>query len=125
MTLTAVIILFGALILLAGSIIIINPDLVFGLLDRHADSLGLHVLAVVIRVIIGLVLIVEAGVSRFPLVIEIIGWLSIIAAAVFALIGRKNFLRLMNRVISLAKPYGRMGGMFAIGFGGFLIYAFI
>lgn len=72
-----------------------------------------------------LVLIVEAGVSRFPLVIEIIGWLSIITAAVFALIGRKNFLRLMNRVISLAKPYGRMGGMFAIGFGGFLIYAFI
>ena len=122
---TALIILFGALILLAGSIIVINPDLVFGLLSRHAGSLGLHVLAVVIRVIIGILLIVASSVSRFPLVIEIIGWLSIAAAAVFALIGRRNFLRLMNWALSLAKPYGRIGGMIAIGFGGFLIYAFI
>ena len=125
MTLTALIILFGALILLAGSIIVINPDLIFGLLNRHANSLGLHVLAVVVRVIIGVLLIVEAGVSRFPLVIEIIGWLSIAAAAVFALIGRRNFLRLMNWALSLTKPYGRIGGMIAIGFGVFLIYAFV
>ncbi len=125
MTLTALIILFGALILLAGSIIVINPDLIFGLLNRHANSLGLHVLAVVVRVIIGVLLIVEAEVSRFPLVIEIIGWLSIAAAAVFALIGRRNFLRLMNWALSLTKPYGRIGGMIAIGFGVFLIYAFV
>ncbi len=122
---TALIILFGALILLAGSIIVINPDLIFGLLNRHANSLGLHVLAVVVRVIIGVLLIVEAEVSRFPLVIEIIGWLSIAAAAVFALIGRRNFLRLMNWALSLTKPYGRIGGMIAIGFGVFLIYAFV
>ncbi len=123
--LTALIILFGALTLLAGLIIVINPDLIFGLLSRHADRLALHVLAVVIRVIIGVLLIVESSVSRFPFVIEIIGWLSIAAAVVFALIGRKNFLRLMNWVLSRAKPYGRMGGLIAIGFGGFLVYAFI
>ncbi len=122
---TALIILFGALILLAGLTLVINPDLIFGLLGRHADSLGLHVLAVVVRVIIGVLLIVESGTSRFPLIIEIIGWLSIAAAAVFALIGRKKFLRLMNWALSLAKPYGRMGGLIAVGFGGILIYAFI
>ena len=121
----ALIILFGVLTLLAGMVIVVNPDSVFGLLKQHVGSLALHVLAVGVRVLIGILLILEAESSRFPLVIEVIGWLSIIAAVVFALIGRCRFQRLMRWALSLAKPYGRIGGIIAIGFGAFIVYAFV
>ena len=122
---TILIILFGALTLLAGIIIVINPETIFGLLRKHIERLGLQILAVVIRVVLGVLLIHQAGTSRFPLAIEIIGWLSIAAAIILAVIGRNNFKRLMNWALSLAKPIGRVGGVIAACFGAFLIYAFL
>ena len=122
---TLMIILFGALTLLAGIIIIINPEFIFGYLRKNLDKLSLHILAVTVRLVIGILLISQASVSTFPLTIEILGWLSIAAATIFALIGRRNFKRLMSWALSLLKPFGRIGGIFAAAFGTFLIYAFV
>lgn len=122
---TLLIILFGALTLSAGIIIIINPEIIFSYLRKNLDKLSLHILAVTVRLIIGVLLISQANVSTFPLTIEILGWLSIAAATIFALIGRRNFKRLMSCALSLLKPFGRIGGIFAAAFGAFLIYAFV
>ena len=122
---TLMIILFGALTLLAGIIIIINPEIIFGYLRENLDKLSLHILAVTVRLVIGILLISQASVSTFPLTIEILGWLSIAAATIFSLIGRRNFKRLMSWALSLLKPFGRIGGIFAAAFGAFLIYAFV
>lgn len=122
---TTLIIIFGALTLLAGIIILIEPEVIFGFLNRHIEQLGLHVLAIVVRLILGALLIVQAEVSRFPLIITILGWLSIVAALTFMMIGRSNFKRLMSFALSMTKRYGRIGGVFAAGFGFFLIYAFV
>lgn len=122
---TLLIILFGALTLSAGIIIIINPEIIFSYLRKNLDKLSLHILAVTVRLIIGVLLISQANVSTFPLTIEILGWLSIAAATIFALIGRRNFKRLMSWALSLLKPFGRIGGIFAAAFGAFLIYAFV
>jgi hypothetical protein len=119
------IIIFGALTLLAGIIIIVNPVKVFSLLNKHIEKLELHILAVVIRLILGGLLVYSSAVSRFPLIIEIIGWISIVAAVFFAVIGRNNFKRLMSWALSLQKPFGRFGGFLAICFGALLIYAFV
>lgn len=119
------IIVFGVLTLIAGIIIIINPDIIFGYLRNNIDRLSLHITAVTVRIVIGVLLITQAGVSRFPLAVEILGWLSIIAALTFAIMGRSNFRRLMNWALSLTKPFGRVGGVFAVAFGAFLIYAFL
>ncbi len=121
----ALIILFGALTLLAGVVIVIDPDRLFGLLRKHVDKLELHVLAVVVRLTLGALLIYLADASRYPLVIEIIGWISIAAALFFAVIGRARFRRIMAWALSLARPVARVGGGFAVGFGAFLVYAFI
>jgi len=59
------------------------------------------------------------------MIIEALGWLSIIAALTFAVIGRRNFTRLMSWALSLSIPFGRFGGVFAAAFGVFLIYAFV
>lgn len=122
---TILIIIFGALTLLAGIIIIINPENIFGLLNKYTEKLELQILAIVVRLVLGALLIYQSGASKYPFVIEIIGWLSIVAAAFFAVIGRNNFKRLISWALSLAKPFGRIGGVFASAFGAFLIHAFV
>jgi hypothetical protein len=122
---TVLIIIFGALTLLAGIVIVINPDFIFGFLRNNLDKLELHILAIVVRLILGVLLIYQANVSKFPFLIEIIGWLSIVAAIFLAAMGRRNFTRLMSWALSLLKPFGRVGGVLAAAFGAFLIYAFV
>ncbi len=122
---TLLIILFGALTLLAGIVIVINPEVIFGYLRTNLDKLSLHILAVVIRLVIGALLISQSNVAKFPFVIEILGWLSIAAALILGIMGRRNFNRLMSWALSLSKPLGRASGVFAAGFGAFLIYVFV
>lgn len=119
------IILFGALTLLAGAVIIVNPEFLFGFLRNHIDKLALHIVAVVVRLVIGALLISQSALSKFPLTIEFLGWLSIFAALSLAAMGRQNFCRLMTWALNFLKPFGRVGGALAAAFGGFLIYAFI
>ena len=120
-----VIIIFGAATLVAGLIILINPEIVFGPIRRNFESVNLHILAVVMRLIIGAALIIFAPGSRFPTVLLILGWVSIAAATILALMGRTNFKRLMSWALGLIDSFGRIAGVFAALFGGFLIYAVI
>ncbi len=120
-----VIIMFGGLTLLTGIIIIINPEIIFGLLKKHIERLELQLLAVVVRLVLGGLLLYLSGASRYPFAIEIIGWISIIAALFLSVIGRDNFKRLMSWALSLEKSFGRVSGFIAVCFGAFLVYAFV
>jgi len=122
---TLLIIIFGALTLLAGIVIVINPEVIFGFLRNNLDKLALHILAVVIRLVLGVLLIYQSNISKFPFVIEVIGSLSIVAAIFVAVMGRRNFNRLISWALSLSKPFGRVGGILAVAFGAFFIYAFV
>lgn len=122
---TTIIILFGSLTCLAGLVVLINPEMVFGILRKSYSKIELHILAVVIRLILGAFLIYQSDASRYPITIEIIGWLSIAAAVIFALIGRTNFCTLMAWALSQAKTFGRFGGVIATAFGAFLVHSFV
>ena len=122
---TVFIVLFGALILLAGIVIIIKPEIIFGYLRKNMDKMELHIMAVVVRLVLGIFLIYQSDVSKFPFIIEILGWVSIVAAIILAVMGRGYFKRLMLWALSFAKTFARIGGVLAIVFGAFLIYAFI
>ena len=122
---TIFIIIFGALTCLAGIVILVNPELVFGLLQKNYAKIELQIVAVALRLILGVILIVQSADSKYPFVIEIIGWLSIVAAVFFIVIGRNNFLKIMSWALSQVKTLGRIGGVIASTFGAFLIYAFI
>ena len=117
--------LFGAATIAAGVIIVINPESVFGLMRRKLNSLGLHILAVVVRIIIGVALIICAAESKYPTAIIILGWISIVAASVLGIMGRANFKRLMSWALSVVPSFGRIGGLLAILFGSFLLYAVV
>lgn len=122
---TELIIVFGALTLLAGVVIVINPEVIFGYLRHNLEKPALHILAVVVRLVIGVLLILQSDLSKYPLVIEILGWLSIVAALSLAVIGRQSFISLMSWALNFLKPFGRVGGVFAAAFGGFLVHAFV
>jgi hypothetical protein len=122
---TLFIIIFGTLTCLAGGVIFVNPEVVFGFLRKHSDKIELHVVAIVIRLLLGVFLIKQSAASKYPFAIEFIGWLSIGAAVCFAVIGRNNFSRLMAWALSLVKTLGRVGGVIASCFGAFLVYAFV
>jgi len=122
---TLFIIIFGTLTCLAGIVILVNPEIVFGFLRKNFDKIELQILAVAIRLVLGAFLIYQSGASKYPFAIEIIGWLSIVAAVFFAVIGRNNFSKLMAWALSLVKTLGRVGGVIASAFGAFLINAFV
>ena len=122
---TVVILIFAALTLLAGIVIVINPEIIFGILRNNFDKLALHILAVVVRLVLGFLLIYQSKVSSFPFAIAFIGWFSIVAGIFLAVIGRNNFTRLMSWALSAVKNYARIGGVLVAALGVFLIYAFI
>ena len=111
-----IILVFGILILIVGAIILVKPDTIFGLLRRHAESIGIHVLAVVVRLILGVALVTYAAESNYPIALKIIGWLSLTAALILGVIGRSRFKSLMNWAMNLVSPYGRAGGFLTVLF---------
>ena len=87
---------FGSLILLSGAAMLVKPDAVAGFFRRNSDSLGLHVLAVVFRLILGAILVGYATDSKYPVALQIFGWLSVGAAIILGGIGRSRFKALIT-----------------------------
>lgn len=122
---THLIILFGALIFVAGIVIIARPPLILDMIQSNGEKTWLYLSAIGARVILGVILIQQAAISKFPLLIEILGWISLVAAFLFTIMGRRRFTGMMYWILEKMKPYARVGGVFALIFGALLVYAFI
>ena len=122
---TQLIILFGVLIFVAGLVLIIRPQLILGMMESNGEKTWLYLSAIGARLVLGIILIQQAGFSKFPLLVEALGWVALLAAFAFMALGRQRFARLMAWVIAKMKPYARVGGAFALIFGAFLVYAFV
>ena len=120
-----IVMLFGTATAIAGVIIVISPETVFGLIRKHMASMGMHVLAVVARIVLGAALILCAAESKFPAAIEVIGWITLVAALVLGVMGRTHFKRLMAWALGVPSFFRRIGGLLAVLFGGFLVYAVV
>lgn len=119
------IILFGDLTLLAGMLIMVKPDIIFGFLSSNFERKEVYILAILIRLVIGGVMIYTADASNFPAAIEIIGWIALAAGVAAIVMGHGNFNRLVAWTLSLLKPYGRLSGFIALLFGAFLVLSFV
>lgn len=116
--------LFGILMLLSGISLLITPEIIYGWLEDNMENTSLYILAIVVRLIFGILFIVAARESKYPGVIRFFGYLFIIAAIIFIFLGQESFQDFISSLIPDVKPYARVGGLFGIAFGGFLIYAF-
>ena len=119
------IIMFGVLILASSGVVIVRPELIIGFMEKRDESPWLYAFAIVVRAVLGVLLIVLAERSRFPLAIIIIGWISLAAALGLQAMGRPRFTRFMRWIMEKVKPWARLGGLFGLLFGAFLVYAFV
>lgn len=118
------ILIFGVFFTVAGVLLMINPRMIFAWLSNNVDNLVVHVIAVIVRLVLGYLLIRQAPISRFPAVIEVLGWIFVLAALSLAVLGRVRFQRLLSWVLERFAEFGRVAGIVSILFGGFLVYAF-
>ena len=117
------IILFGVLIITVALVMLIRPIPFTNYLRHYSTTISMQVLAVVVRIILGLALILYADQSKFPIILEIIGWLSVAAAITVAVIPHVQFERLISWVLDRSEHYVWVGALAALGFGVFLVYA--
>lgn len=91
---TNLVILFGGLLLIAGAVGLLFPaKLVAAVKAIVAHPAGIY-FAVLIRLLLGVVLIIAAPQSAFPLTFEVLGWIIILAAILIAFMGRARIKQL-------------------------------
>lgn len=117
------VLLFGGLIAVLGLAILVRPVPFLALMKRYAHSLSLHWLAVVVRLILGAALLGYADQSGFPLTLKVLGWLSIAAAVILAIIPHRRFGDFVTWMLGRFSSHLRWGGAAAILFGAFLFHA--
>ncbi len=83
-------------------------------------------LAVIVRLVLGLALILSASDSRFPSVFLILGWIAIVVGVAAAFLGRERLRRFVNWWVERFSPSSiRVWVLFAMAFGGFLVYGIL
>jgi hypothetical protein len=79
--------------------------------------------AIGVRLLLGATLLVAAPTSNHPPALLIIGWIAIVAAIVVVLMGRQRLRKFVQWFLDRFSPaLIRVWLLFAIAFGGFLIY---
>ena len=116
--------LFGALMILASTVLLIKPAFIFGWIDNNPESTLLYAFAIALRLAVGVLLVLAAKESRYPGVIRILGYLFVIAALSFVVIGQQRFQDFITFLMPRVKPFAALGGLWGAALGGFLIYAF-
>lgn len=117
--------LVGVLITVAGIILLVKPEAILNFISGNAGRPAMFAFAIVTRLLLGLLLLTYASLSRFPKTVVFFGWVAVIAAVAVAWMGQDRFTELLRWITGKVAPYGKIGGGFALAFGLFLLYAFL
>lgn len=117
-----VVTLVGLLLTLAGIVLAVAPQ---RLLDwiRGMESRTRFGVAIGARAVMGVLFLLAAPACRQPLVVQIVGWIALVAAVGILLMGRNR----LDRFLAwwLERPLGFLRGwsVVAMGFGVLLLYS--
>ncbi len=96
---------------------------------RAAESITittpLRFLAFVIRILLGIIILLAAGSTQFPLTLKVIGILLIVSGVTLLLLGNSRIQSLLNWFLRQGPNSIRISGVVGFLFGGFLIYAVV
>ena len=112
---------FGALICLAGLVILMAPDRFRAVMNSWTGQ-PRFLFSVIVRIAFGAVLLAEAANLKFPLAMKIIGGISIVGAVVLLLVGEKRMDRIIDWFMSLSNDIFRLVSTIPIAFGSFITY---
>ena len=111
----------GVLIVLIGIGGLIRPEGLVNLV-RHWHSPARFWVAIIVRAVLGVLLLAVAPECRWPVFVQVIGVLSILAAATLLVMGRARLDRLIDWWLSRS-DFVRYSAILALVFGGLLVYA--
>jgi hypothetical protein len=83
---------------------------------------GAMYVAVMVRLAIGVLLVLAAPHSRFPLAFEVLGWVAIMAALLVPVVGRERIGRLLDWWSLRSNLSIRLWSLAGLVFGCFLVY---
>ena len=83
---------------------------------------AIHI-AVIMRLLLGAALIIAAPQSRFPVAMEVLGWIAIVAAIAILFMGRDRMKKFIAWFQRMTNTMVRVWLVFGIAFGAFLVYA--
>lgn len=113
---------FGVFMCAACIVGMISPSLLTSLVPWFLKQRMAMVLAVGVRLAIGVLLIMAAPDSLYPLAFRILGGAMIFAAAVLPILGIARLARLVNWVAGWPPLALRAWLVFGFAFGAFLVY---
>jgi hypothetical protein len=117
------IVVFGLFVIVMTGMLAFRPKLITDFMLRHAAETWMHVLAAVMRIIIGVALLLYASQSRFPLTLQILGWITVAAGVIVALIPPSKFKQLIIWAFGRFGDYTRIAALAGMILGVFIIYA--
>ena len=111
-----ILVFFCLFMMLAGSIILIQPNYVISPIKKYRQATSLYIAAILVRALIGLLLLLFASSSSQPLLLQVIGSLFILAAATFTLIGHQRFIQLIDWACQVNHSLARVMGVVTLLF---------
>ncbi len=118
----AIIALFGIFISLACVIGLYSPSMIIEWVISLWKRKFVFYIAVGIRLVFGILFIIAAPESRFPLFFQFFGYLMIAAAVLLSVLGRGRISRLLNSLKHLPPILFRLWLSVGILFGIFIVY---
>jgi len=120
--------IFGALLFLAGLVLIFKPSLIFILVENSIVNIKLIFVGILVRLIFGFLLIKTSSESRYPSAMRILGIIFLVAAAAlltsFLILKEGKFDEMITLIIEIVKPYPLVVGVLSMMLGGFLMHAY-
>ena len=119
------VLLFGITVCVFSVWVMVVPERLRQLVSAITNQPWGYYVAAGARFLLGLALIFAAPASRFPIVFQLVGWLTIIAAVGLLIIGQDRLSRLTEWFNRLSDLVIRTWVITAIVFGLFLIYGIL
>jgi len=117
-----VVLVFGILFVLLGLAAAIRPAGLTRLARKLTVHTWLRIIAFVVRVGLGVILILAAPSTMFPLPARLIGVLLIVSGVIVLALGNRGVQRILDWALGFGAPAVVTGGIVGIAFGAFLIY---
>ena len=122
---TTLIAYFAAALLMLGLLLLVAPGLLLDYFRVKVEATGIRIVAVSLRVILGVILLLLADESRFPFIITLLGTFSLVSGIVLAFLPRHAFIYLINRFTGMNAMASRAVGLGALALSWFLVYALL